>query len=206
VANTNAPREILIVKPSSLGDIVHTLPCSVELRRAFPDAKIRWLVNTEWKPLLEELPLIDEVIEFPRRDFRGVAGMLRIGPWASDLRKRINADLVLDYQGLLRSALIAKLCRGIDGRVVGLDNAREGARFFYHEVVDTIGCVHAVDRYLALTRQITGHVNAGIEWPLPRESLPLNSRVGMPRRGIPTSNRRTSCFIPSPVERASRWL
>jgi ADP-heptose:LPS heptosyltransferase len=172
VANTKSPREILIIKPSSLGDVVHTLPSSVELRRAFPEAKIRWLVNTEWKPLLEGLKHIDEIIEFPRRDFRGARGMLRIGPWASELRKRTNADFVLDYQGLLRSALIARLCRGIKGRVIGLDDAREGARLFYHETVSTEGCMHAVDRYLALTRKVTGLPGDEIEWPLPEGKEP----------------------------------
>lgn len=172
MTSSNAPREILIVKPSSLGDVVHTLPSSLELRRAFPEAKIRWLVNTEWKPMLEGLPHLDEVIEFPRRDFRGARGLLRIGPWASELRKQFNADLVLDYQGLLRSALISKLCRGSEGRVIGLDDAREGARLFYHESVSTVGCVHAVDRYLALTRRITGNAGGTIEWPLPEGRPP----------------------------------
>ena len=172
MASTNAPREILIIKPSSLGDVVHTLPSSLELRRAFPDAKIRWLVNTEWQPLLEGLSHLDEVIEFPRRDFRGARGLLRIGPWASELRQRINADLVLDYQGLLRSALISKLCRGAEGRIIGLDDSREGARLFYHETVSTAGCVHAVDRYLALTRAVTGIAGEKIEWPLPEGTPP----------------------------------
>lgn len=172
MAGTNVPKEILIIKPSSLGDIVHTLPSSVELRRAFPDARIRWLVNTEWKPLLEGLPHIDELIEFPRREFRGAKGLLRIAPWTSEIRKRINADLVLDYQGLLRSGFIAKLCRGSEGRVIGLDDAREGARLFYHQAVSTEGCTHAVDRYLALTRQVTGLGGGALEWPMPEGKAP----------------------------------
>ncbi|HET6410100.1 MAG TPA: glycosyltransferase family 9 protein [Chthoniobacteraceae bacterium] len=172
MATSNAPREILIVKPSSLGDVVHTLPATVELRRAFPESKIRWLVNTEWKPLLEGLAHIDEAIEFPRREFRGARGLLRIGSWTSDLRKRINADLVLDYQGLLRSAVIAKLCRKPDGHVIGLADAREGARFFYHQAASTTGCLHAVDRYLALTRFVTGLPTNELEWPLPQGRAP----------------------------------
>jgi ADP-heptose:LPS heptosyltransferase len=180
VANTNAPREILIIKPSSLGDVVHTLPSFVELRRAFPKAKIRWLVNTEWKPLLDGLTRLDEIIEFPRRDFRGARGLMRIGPWASELRKRTNADLVLDYQGLLRSALIAKLCRGANGRVVGLKDAREGAWLFYHKSMSTAGCVHAVDRYLALTRRVTGTGPAALEWPLPEGKIPSGFAARQP--------------------------
>jgi ADP-heptose:LPS heptosyltransferase len=151
---TATPREILVIKPSSLGDIVHTLPSVALLRGAFPDAKIRWLINTEWMPLLDGNPNIDEAIEFPRRDFRGLRGALRISPWARHLRERIQPDWIVDYQGLLRSGLISKLCRGKETLVFGLGDAREGARFFYDKVTDVSGCVHAVDRYLALSRDV----------------------------------------------------
>ena len=114
----SAIRSILIVKPSSLGDIVHTLPAVAAIKAHWPGAHLRWIVNPEWAPLLEGNPHVDEVVIFPRRDFRGVRGLMRIAPWARALRERINADLVLDFQGLLRSALIAKLCRGEGGRIV----------------------------------------------------------------------------------------
>ena len=117
-------REILIVKPSSLGDIVHTLPTVAAIKRHWPCAHLRWMVNPEWAPLLEGNPHVDEVVLFPRRDFRGLRGAMRIAPWARALRERVNADLVLDFQGLLRSALISKLCRADGGRIVGLSDAR----------------------------------------------------------------------------------
>lgn len=170
------PRDILIVKPSSLGDVVHTLPSAALLRRAFPDAKIRWLVNTEWAPLLAGNPHLDDIIEFPRRHFRGIGGALRIAPWARALRERIQPDLILDYQGLLRSALISKLCRSQGTRVLGLSDAREGSRFFYDEVTDVSGCAHAVDRYLALTRLATvggqEQPTGELSWPLPQGTPP----------------------------------
>jgi ADP-heptose:LPS heptosyltransferase len=172
--------EILILKPSSLGDIVHTLPSVAILRRAFPKANIRWLVNTEWMPLLAGNPHIDETIEFPRRNFRGLRGTFRIAPWIRKLRERLTPDLILDYQGLLRSALIAKFCQDDKARVIGLSDAREGARNFYDETVDVSGVDHAVDRYLALTRHVLGlspgaaaaedtggRVTAPLSWPLP---------------------------------------
>jgi len=168
--------EILVLKPSSLGDIVHTLPSVALLRRAFPEANIRWLVNPEWKPLLDGNPHIDEAIEFPRRDFRGLRGTLRIAPWARQLRDRVTADLILDYQGLLRTALIAKLCRDDQARVIGLSDAREGSRFFYDESVNVSGITHAVDRYLALTRHVIGlgkvSPSAPLSWPLPAGTAP----------------------------------
>ena len=168
------PKEILIVKPSSLGDIVHTLPAVAAIKAHWPGAHLRWIVNPEWAPLLEGNPHVDEVVIFPRRDFRGVRGMMRIAPWARALRERINADLVLDFQGLLRSALIAKLCRGEGGRIVGLSDAREGARHFYDERVDVSGCTHAVDRYLALVRALGIEIPLGHWWPLPPGTEPVN--------------------------------
>jgi ADP-heptose:LPS heptosyltransferase len=53
---------------------VHTLPCAAILRHAFPDARIRWLINTEWLPLLDQNPNVDEAVEFPRRELRGAVG------------------------------------------------------------------------------------------------------------------------------------
>jgi ADP-heptose:LPS heptosyltransferase len=166
----DAPRDILVIKPSSLGDIVHTLPAVARLKRHWPESRIRWIANTEWLPMLEGHPHIDEVIEFPRRDFRGVRGALKIAPWARGLRERVQADLVLDFQGLLRSALIAKLCREEKSRVLGLSDAREGARLFYDATADTSAATHAVDRYLALVDLATGarpDETHALEWPLP---------------------------------------
>ena len=176
------PRDILIVKPSSLGDVVHTLPCAALLRQAFPGAAIRWLVNTEWAPLLAGNPHVDDVIEFPRRTFRGLTGAFRIAPWARQLRERIQPDLILDYQGLLRSGFISKLCRTEQTRVLGLSDAREGSRLFYDTAVDVGGCSHAVDRYLALTRAAIGAPlpDAPLEWPLPQGNAPREAPLLSP--------------------------
>ena len=167
----NTPASILVIKPSSLGDIVHTLPAVAAVRRHWPGARVSWLVNPEWVPLLEGSRDVDEVVLFPRGEFRGATGMLRVMPWARGLRRRVNADLVLDFQGLLRSALIAKLCRSAGGRIAGLSDAREGARFFYDECAEVGGCTHAVDRYLALVRTLGIDMAAPLAWPLP-EGVP----------------------------------
>jgi ADP-heptose:LPS heptosyltransferase len=166
------PRDILVVKPSSLGDIVHTLPAVARLKQRWGAAKLRWVVNSEWAPLLAENPNVDEVIEFPRRDFRGLRGVLRIAPWAQALRARAQSDLVLDFQGLLRSALMSRLCRRSGGQIVGLADAREGARRFYDVAVDTSTCPHAVDRYLALVRALGGVPEGPLRWHLPAGTPP----------------------------------
>ena len=71
-------RSALVVKPSSLGDIVHTLPAVEAIQHAFPHLKFRWLANTEWTPLIQGSPMLEEVIPFPRKQFRGPGGLLRM--------------------------------------------------------------------------------------------------------------------------------
>ncbi|MCX7826606.1 MAG: glycosyltransferase family 9 protein, partial [Verrucomicrobiae bacterium] len=97
---------ILIVKPSSLGDIIHALPAVCVLRRAFPEADIAWLVNDNLAPVLEGSPVINRVIPFARRNFstaRGSAGLL---PFLAALRRQ-RFDWAIDLQCLLRSSLLA---------------------------------------------------------------------------------------------------
>lgn len=147
-------RSALIVKPSSLGDIVHTLPAVKAIRDAHPHLKIRWLANTEWTPLLQGSPLIDEVIPFPRKHFRGLKGLLRFWNWRHGWARlpREEPEIVLDFQGLLRSGLMSKW-RG-SKPVIGLSDAREGAAWFYTHTLPVNAGAHAVDRYLELPRAL----------------------------------------------------
>ncbi|MDB6152241.1 MAG: hypothetical protein JWL90_694 [Chthoniobacteraceae bacterium] len=162
------PASIFVIKPSSLGDVVHTLPAVALLKKHWPQSRIRWLVNPEWAPLLAANPDIDEVVLFPRSQFRGLKGLKKIVPWARAIRATHRSELVLDFQGLLRSALITRLCRAVRGRIIGLSDAREGARFFYDQVADVGGKPHAVDRYLRLAAFL-GIDTAGseLQWRLP---------------------------------------
>lgn len=141
---------VMIVKPSSLGDIVHTLPAVERLRRAMPGAIFRWVANSEWVPLIEGSGVVDEVVAFPRKRFRGVSGAVRAWKWmrAWGRLPREGPELVLDFQGLLRSGLLAWMRGG--QWVMGLSDAREGAGWFHQEVVAVDAAGHAVDRYLAM--------------------------------------------------------
>ena len=159
------PKTILLVKPSSLGDIVHTLPSLRFLKQSFPDSKIYWVANPEWSPLLENNPDLEGVIHFPRRSFRGLRGVIRFLQWCRELGK-LRADLVLDFQGLFRSALISRSAGS--QLVLGLAEAREGARFFYHKVAPVTSSQHAVLRYLALASLAGADVSGEIEFQLPK--------------------------------------
>lgn len=171
------PRSILIIKPSSLGDVVHTLPAVARVRRRWPDAKIRWLVNPEWAPVLAGNPDIDEVIEFPRSRFRGIAGWARLPRWIRELRERVRPDLTLDFQGLLRSALIARFACGGGGESWGTSDSRECARFFHRHIVRVPPRsvpIHAVNRYLALVAALGCDISSPLEWRLPAGTQPAD--------------------------------
>ena len=105
-----AYKRILIIKPSSLGDVVHALPVLAALREAYPRAHIAWLVGVTFAPLLEGHPLLDEVIPFDRRRFGRMLQSPRIlvefMRFLADLRRR-RFDLVVDLQGLIRSGFMA---------------------------------------------------------------------------------------------------
>jgi lipopolysaccharide heptosyltransferase I len=143
-----AARRIALIKPSALGDVVHSLPVLTALRRRYPDAHITWVVNRAYEPLLAGHPHLDDTMPFDRGAHRqGLAqGALKQARFFARLRQH-RFDLVVDLQGLLRSALMC-LVSGARRRV-GLSSAREGARYAYTDIlpVKDFDALHAVDRY-----------------------------------------------------------
>jgi lipopolysaccharide heptosyltransferase I len=141
---------ILIIKPSSLGDIVHCFPVVDQIRKTFPDASIDWVANTEFLPLVRRYPGVRRGIAFPRSRWGKVSFFPSFGRFLQDLRQE-SYDAVLDAQGLLRSALIARGSRGAIR--IGFSDAREGAVGLYSEVISldgTSGILHAVRKNLRL--------------------------------------------------------
>ncbi len=137
----NTPERILLLKPSSLGDIMHVLPTLAAVRRTFPAAHISWLVKKEWTSILHHHPLLDDIIEV---EFSAVKLFGLIG----SLRAR-RFDIVVDLQGLLRTGVLSWLS-GAATRI-GFADAREGSWFFYtRRIVAPMREMHAVERYLRL--------------------------------------------------------
>jgi heptosyltransferase-1 len=125
-------KRFLIVRLGALGDVVHAIPVAAALRRAFPDATIDWLVSAKHRAILDYLPLLHERLVVDDRG-GGEQGLSIRGAIAA-IRKR-QYDVTFDLQGLIKSAVIARLSGA--GRVVGFDRryARESAaRFFYTDV------------------------------------------------------------------------
>ena len=124
------PQRVCLIKPSSLGDVVHALPVLSSLRERWPHAHLAWVVNRGLRGLLDGHPDLDEVIPFDRSQVRwNIGGIASISRFLLDLRRR-RFDLAIDLQGLLRSGLMA-LATGATVRV-GLADAREGSRTLLH--------------------------------------------------------------------------
>jgi heptosyltransferase I len=140
-------KRIALIKPSALGDIIHALPVLEALRQRFPRARITWVVNRVFEPLLAGHPALDETLAVDRQGMiRGIRqSVIAVKNLASQLRRR-RFDLVIDLQGLLRSGIMAAATGS--PRRVGLGFAREGARYFYTELIPTpFGFnEHAVER------------------------------------------------------------
>src|SRR5882757_7262497 len=103
---------ILIVRLGSIGDIVHTLPSLAAIRHALPDAEISWVVETRAAEILRDNPILDRLIEVDTKDLRRglMSGETLRAPRQQLRRLRASTfDLALDFQGLLKSALIARL-------------------------------------------------------------------------------------------------
>ena len=125
---------ILIVKLSSIGDVIMATPVAKALRNAFPDSHIAWVVETKARDILQDNPYLDEIIVWDRPliaawnpiDWAVMAKSLR--KLGRELRAR-DFDIAIDLQGLLRSALVAKSSGA--RHILGYDNGREGSRRFY---------------------------------------------------------------------------
>lgn len=161
--------KVLILKPSSLGDVIHALPVARLLRLQYPDCEIHWWLGKDLLPLLADDPDISRLIPFNRR--RWWSPNCPTGLWQTvNAARKERYDLVIDLQGLMRSALFAWLARG--AYTVGVLDRREGGSALYDLAVERPGQnVHAVDWYLAVAKAIGLDPSRAIDW------LPENRAV-----------------------------
>jgi heptosyltransferase-1 len=175
VAQANQAPNILLVKLSSLGDVLHNLPIVWDLRKRLPDAQIDWIVEEGYVHLLEPLKTtesfrgIDRIIPVAFRRWR--KSLFSIRTWREffamrKLLQSVSYDIVIETQGLLKSALVCALAKKSDHAVVaGLGNATEHsgyepmARMFYNQSVHVPVKCHAIDR----SRWV---MCSALDWPL----------------------------------------
>lgn len=212
---TETFERILLIKPSSPGDIIHALPVLRGLRRRFPDAHLAWLVATPFANLIEADPAIDEVIPFDRKRFgrigRSLGATREFIAFLAELRRR-KFQLVVDLQGLVRSGFFSLAC-GASTRI-GFREARELAWLFYNRrLAKGDGDAHAVDKNYAVG-DLLGFDNAPLDLRVAiteddrRHVTALLEASGIPREGetgparyavlVPTTRWETKCW---PVER-----
>ena len=147
-----------------MGDVIHALPVASSIHNAWPDTKITWIVDPRWEPLLRGNPAIDRLHLFPREDFRGLAGFCRSIPWYRGL-SALEPAMALDLQCLLRSGVMAASSGA--KTVFGLDDAREGAGFFYTNKIRVHREEHAVRRYLRAIPALGIDPSTPWQWNLP---------------------------------------
>lgn len=144
---------ILLIRPSALGDVCRTVPVLATLRAAYPTARIDWLVQDSFAAAIEHHPALSRIIPFPRRAFARPftpPALAAFFDWSSCLADG-GYDLVVDAQGLARSALFASMT-GARLRL-GYANAQEGGALFYTRRVRVPRQRHTVDRMLSLVSQ-----------------------------------------------------
>jgi lipopolysaccharide heptosyltransferase II len=154
--------KILLLKPSSLGDVIQALPVLRLLKLHFRNAEIFWWIDANLAPLLEDDPDLTGVVRFERKRWGKIQHwpeMFRSIQW---LRAQ-NFDLVIDLQCLARSGAFAWLANG--KFLIGLDEAREGARGFYDIAVPRKSFhTHAVNWYLSVLPPLGVPVHNKFSW------------------------------------------
>jgi heptosyltransferase I len=167
IASNTIPRKILIVKPSSLGDVVHSLPFLSALHECFPFAEIHWVISRGLEGLLEGNPLVGKLWIIDKDKWKDAGRLLgtvsELGQLAKGLRNEAY-DIAVDLQGLMRSGLIT----GATSAPVriGFAEAREGSSIFYTRKVKGGRDIHAVDRYLKVAEALGCEVDK-VRFPLP---------------------------------------
>jgi len=155
-----AGARIVVVRLSSMGDVIHALPAAASLKHSFPGSCLTWVVNPRWAPLLEDNPFIDRLVMFSRHSWSGIREAWR------GLRAE-RYDVAVDFQGLIQSALVASAARPT--RIYGFHQSqlREPlAGLIYSDRV-TSSSAHVVDRNLDLAAA-AGAANVLKSFPLPQ--------------------------------------
>lgn len=174
---------ILIVRLGALGDIVHTIPAAAALRAAIPDARIDWIVDARQRALVDLVTVVDRVVALNGRSLRA---------WTDAVRelRMVEYAAALDFQGLMKSAMIARASGA--KRVAGFSiwHLREkAARPFYSEIDASNGAAdesgeHVIHKNLRLLR-VVGVEAETVEFPLARVESAASTQVARTLGGAP---------------------
>lgn len=162
-------KNILLIKMSSLGDILHTLPFAAALRQRYPKAKITWLVHPQFAGFVPDAPTVDEVLYFDKVKFNklGFGGKIAYFKEMRALLHSKHFDLVIDMQGLFKSAVLAAIS-GCDNRI-GYAEIREGSGLISKAISGSHRKDHVIERYLDVARYLGAKVEGldDVRFPMP---------------------------------------
>ncbi len=166
---------------SSLGDVLHTLPFAAELRKLYPTARITWLVHPQFAGFIPDPPVIDEIIYFDKKKFNKM-GLWEKWHYFCELKALLhskNFDLVLDMQGLFKSAVMSAMS-GCSQRL-GYCELREGSSFISKAIIGEHSKDHVIERYLDVARYLGAEVPVGeLDFPMPnldKEAASLKEKL-----------------------------
>ena len=169
-------QNILVVKLSAIGDVIHALPVSYAIKESFPDAHLTWVVEPPAYDLLTMDSCVDEIITFHKKEFKSIGGFLtNYGPLKRQIQRR-SYDAVLDLQGLFKSAAIARLAKA--PVKLGMCNMRELSDRISRPVIGPHAQGHIVERYLDVARALGCRVDQ-VVFPLavPEREADLTCRI-----------------------------
>ncbi len=157
-------KEILFIKTSSMGDILHHMPAVTDAKARFPDARITWVVDELYAPLVKLHPSVDEIVTIAVRRWR--KNLFSGATWreARDAMRKMRArkfDAIIDTQGLMRTALMAKALHGVS-HGYDKESIREPVAARFYNVNHKVGWdLHVIARNRTLTARALGYEPQG---------------------------------------------
>ncbi len=191
------PEKMLIIKPSSLGDIIHSLPFLAAIKAHFSQTEIHWVVAKGLHVLLENHPLIGKLWVINKDSWKTMAYFSDTLREVRDLYTglgRERYDVCVDLSGLLRSGLLTFASKA--PIKIGFAESDEGSPFFYTHKIKGDMEHHAIDRYLQIAKAMGCPVN-DIQYPMP--AFDLNPPIC---RSLPSEY---AVIAPSAGKEANRW-
>ena len=158
-------KNILIIKPSALGDIVHSLPFLAAVKKQFSDAKIDWVVAHGLHTFLEGHPMINRLWVIKKDQWKKLAHVSQTFREINELKKGLKAsnyDVAVDLSGLFRSGVISYFSKA--KIKLGFKESDEGSPFFYTHKIHGSMDIHAIDRYLEIAKFMGCNIG-NIEYP-----------------------------------------
>lgn len=182
------PNAILVVRLGAVGDVIRTLPAVSALRKTWPDSRISWAVEEPSAPLLEGHPDVSEVLVLSRRTLKGGKHITGIAPALAHLRDYRSAlrerrfDWAIDFQGTLKSAMIARASGATRTIGLGAGHAREHSSLLYSDPIalprGPSGRMTRVARALAIVEKLGADVST------PRPILPVREKEATVARAL----------------------